>query len=121
MPSLAEIETMPVRELRAEAAAATRRNLSRRAMEGAKSREMMYVYGGLGGAALAGALGPEGKAFIPASIWGIDSDLVIGGGAIIAGWRMSRGNNRALLLGAGVALAAGGIKDMSADLAKRLF
>jgi len=121
MSSLAEIQTMPARELRAEAAAAKRRDMGRRTLDRAKSNEAMYVYGGLGAAALMGAIGPEGKAYVPAKIMGMDTDLAVGGLALLAGWRMPRGKNRSVVLGAGVALAAGGVKDMTADLAKRLW
>lgn len=121
MPSLAEIETMPARELRAEAAAGKRRSMAGRALDRAKTNEAMYVYGGLGAAAVMGAIGPEGKAYVPAKIMGMDTDLAVGGLALLAGWRMPRGMNRSLVLGGGVALAAGGIKDMTADLAKRLW
>lgn len=66
----------------------------------------------------AGALGPQGKAMIPAEIAGVDSDLVLGGLLFFYG-RRGTSKRHAQARGASYAFLAGGLRDLGASLATR--
>lgn len=86
------------------------------ARERSRGEQAAQMTGFVGGALALGALGAEGKAIIPESVAGLDTDLIIGGGLFF----LSRGpgKKRAMMRGAAYAALAGGLKDLGASLAK---
>jgi hypothetical protein len=84
--------------------------------EKTRGEQAAELTGFVGGALALGALGPEGKAMIPATVAGLDSDLVIGGALMF----LSRGSGKRkrMLRGAAFAALAGGLRDLGASLGK---
>lgn len=85
----------------------------------ARKTERNHVTTGfIGGGLALGALGPKGRAMIPAQIMGIDSDFVIGGVALLYARRGST-RRHAQARGLAYAALAGGLRDLGASLSTR--
>lgn len=110
-----ELMTMSKAELRETAGELMRRQRSARLRERVRSADAAELTGFVGGAVGLGYLSEKG--FLPEKIGGIDTELLVGGVALVAA-RGKTSKRAAMLRGLGYAALSGGLKDMGRRFAQ---